>query len=605
VLGGLYEVEQLIGAGGMGEVWKVRHRQWGISLAMKEPRAEVVGDTRHREAFQRETENWINLPMHPNVVTAHYVREMEGGLRLFCEYVEGENLGERLRRSWGRALSEEEALDIAIQVCEALAHAHRHQVAHRDIKPENVLIGRDGIVKVTDFGLAKAMGREEGAMASGVRGRGGTVRRATVEYMSPEQALKRQGADVEVSFPSDVWSLGVMLYEMVTGVVPVSGSVARQAIEEDLRRRESARQGVPSRAVMRVVWQCLREEPHKRAWLIERPPARKADWLHRDEPPNESLRAALTRAYRQVTGREYGREEAEAVEMSADDLNNRALSQLDLGHEERAKELWKEALRKEETHAASLNNLRVFAVKRREAAAELWAQWVQAGTDLGVRERARGLILAGEYEEGLRLLESESLSGNDSDGWNLMGAGMYGAGRVEGALEAYRRALEADGDHWQARWNLAIALFRQGDEAGAREQLLLLNGHCPRWARGMTPMEAMRFPQPDACRCLRVFEGHKDSVWSVAISPDGRYGLSGSRDKTLRLWELSSGKCLRVFEGHKNSVRLVAISPEGRYGLSGGGDGTLRLWDLRPPYWRMPEVALPDYVLCRPRFGVR
>ncbi|PJB62246.1 MAG: hypothetical protein CO096_26105 [Armatimonadetes bacterium CG_4_9_14_3_um_filter_66_14] len=347
VIADLYEVQQLLGHGGMGEVWKVHHRQWGIALAMKEVRPHRVADERALRAFMREAETWIKLPMHPNIVTAYYVREIDGALRLFCEYVEGENLADRLRRV-GR-LDARTALDIAIQVCDALSHAHRSGLAHRDIKPANVLLGRDGSVKVTDFGLARGVEAEEPvALLGSDPGRrlmqsAFTTRGGTLEYMSPEQSQRMGGANVEVGSASDLWSFAVMLYEMLTGARPQHGGLAVQFLKSHLK--EQRRNGRPPRPVVKAVGRCLRLPTWNR-------------------PAAAALGTDLRRRYGKVVREPYSRQAPSAVEPGPDELNNQALSLLDLGREEEARRKWAEAVLRDENHLPSLLNLALLAARK-------------------------------------------------------------------------------------------------------------------------------------------------------------------------------------------------------------------------------------------------
>ena len=212
---GPYEVIALIGAGGMGEVWLATELRLGRKVALKLLPADLTRDPVRIQRFEQEARAASALN-HPNVCTIHALDQTsEGQHYIAMEYVEGETLRQRLATS---RLSVREALDIAIQVAAALSVAHAAGIVHRDIKPENVMLRPDGVVKVLDFGLAKLAPvgprRCRTRTQMGVNTDAGTVV-GTAAYMSPEQARGQQ-----VDARTDIWSLGVMLYEMVAGRSP-------------------------------------------------------------------------------------------------------------------------------------------------------------------------------------------------------------------------------------------------------------------------------------------------------------------------------------------------------------------------------------------------
>jgi eukaryotic-like serine/threonine-protein kinase len=224
---GPYEIIALIGAGGMGEVWLATELRLGRKVALKLLPPDLTRDPARILRFEQEAKSASALN-HPNVCTIHALGETsEGQHYIAMEYVEGETLRRRLASA---RLSLREALDVGIQVAAALSVAHTVGIVHRDIKPENVMLRPDGVVKVLDFGLAKlaAVG-PPGAETTqlGVNTEAGTVV-GTAAYMSPEQARGQQ-----VDARTDIWSLGVMLYEMIAGSSPFaapSGSDVLAAI---------------------------------------------------------------------------------------------------------------------------------------------------------------------------------------------------------------------------------------------------------------------------------------------------------------------------------------------------------------------------------------
>ena len=203
-----YELEELVGTGGMSTVFRAYDRQLERRVAIKILHEHYAGDPEYLERFRREARAVAKLS-HPNIVTVIDRGDDGGRQYIVFEYVEGENLKELVVRS-GR-LPVRRALELALDVAGGLAFAHDHGLVHRDVKPQNVLLSREGEVKVTDFGIARSLHVEHGVTQTG------TVL-GTGEYLAPEQASGKQ-----VSPATDVYSLGVVLWELLAGDVPFVG----------------------------------------------------------------------------------------------------------------------------------------------------------------------------------------------------------------------------------------------------------------------------------------------------------------------------------------------------------------------------------------------
>ncbi|MDN5363642.1 MAG: eukaryotic-like serine/threonine-protein kinase [Eubacteriales bacterium] len=220
IIGNRYEILEQLGEGGMSLVYKARCTLLNRTVTIKILRPEFTGDQEFVNRFRREAQAVAKLS-HPNIVSVYDVGEDNGIYYIVMEYVEGKTLKEVIREEG--PLSPQRAVAIAEQICLALEHAHENGIVHRDIKPHNILISRDGRVKVTDFGIARAVSSATVTQAGTVLG--------SVHYFSPEQAR----GEVTGTY-SDLYSLGVVMYEMVTGRVPFDGetpvAIALKHIQE-------------------------------------------------------------------------------------------------------------------------------------------------------------------------------------------------------------------------------------------------------------------------------------------------------------------------------------------------------------------------------------
>ena len=211
-----YRILSLLGAGGMGEVYLAEDTKLGRKIAIKLMPARFAENAERRQRFEREAKA-VSALNHPNIITIYGIEQAENIDFIATEFIDGRTLHERIKE---KPVSSQEAIDVAIQVAGALESAHSLGIIHRDIKPANIMLRQDGYVKVLDFGLAKLM------MVKGDSGDSRTREQTaqhqimgTIFYMSPEQALGEK-----VDTRTDIFSLGVVLYEMLSGVQPFKGA---------------------------------------------------------------------------------------------------------------------------------------------------------------------------------------------------------------------------------------------------------------------------------------------------------------------------------------------------------------------------------------------
>ncbi|MBR0404042.1 MAG: protein kinase [Eggerthellaceae bacterium] len=356
-----YEVVSDAISGGMGSVWRVHHGNWGIDLAMKRPHPRFFAEaSAHRKAaFLDECEHWIEMGLHPNIVSCYYVRAVGGVPTVFSEWMDRGSLKDVIAN--GALYDGEEGdvqeriLDIAIQAARGLAFSQERDLLHQDVKPGNLLVTGDWEVKVADFGLAKAVSKLGDEDAEG-------------------------GADADPwadAFSSALSSLG--MYAEARAAFPTGYTLAYCPQEQA--------DGAPAQAWMDVyAWALVVLEMYagERLWDVGSEAAEcfddiaaKLNW----KAPEQVIsllqdclveRGAITfdevtrrceEAYRQMTGKRYPRPDARGVLSSALSLSNYALSFLDLGKEERALELWDEAVKVDSACVPALYNRTLFGYR--------------------------------------------------------------------------------------------------------------------------------------------------------------------------------------------------------------------------------------------------
>ena len=309
--------------GGMGSVWRVHHNGWDVDLAMKrpQPRYFAEGSDDSKEEFIAECENWINLGLHPGIVSCYYVRDISGVPSIFSEWMDGGSLRDRIRDgSLYEGLEQEvqeRILSIAIQTARGLQYSHEQGLIHQDVKPGNILLSKEWDAKVADFGLAKAQSRLRDGDKPLSFG-------CTLEYCPREQA---EGKEPERWM--DLYAFALTVIEMYAG-----GRSWKTGAEAGGRAAEilgNCRVSCPATLAEALV-----------AWL--RHPA--GDNAIDDFSFGE-VEQVLLKVYREVTGMECPDDRASSADATSDSLNNYALSYLDLGLPEHAEQLLEEAVHRQ------------------------------------------------------------------------------------------------------------------------------------------------------------------------------------------------------------------------------------------------------------------
>lgn len=313
IINGEYDVSRVFTNGGMGLVYKVHHLAWDMDLALKCPRKELFQTAEQKRSFTKECETWMDIGVHPNIVTCFYVKQIDSVPSVVMEYLNSGSLADYINS--GRLYNDtpinvlERILDIGIQTARGLGYAHDKGYVHQDVKPANTLMTTSGVVKISDFGLSKAKGAfDSKRFASDGRSIVVSSGGCTPAYASPEQLLGRP-----LSRRTDIWSWAVMMLEMIHGEIFWKiGPLASRELKKLWPWQVFSKHVQKSHELLSILKECLNEDeamrPHDFA-VIE---------------------ARLVRIFEQTLGRKYPRNVPPRIFLSEATLCNRIASYTEL-----------------------------------------------------------------------------------------------------------------------------------------------------------------------------------------------------------------------------------------------------------------------------------
>ncbi|MBO4837216.1 MAG: protein kinase, partial [Clostridia bacterium] len=565
-----YRIESDPINGGMGSVWRVRHTGWNTDLAMKRPQPQMFSDEISKQNFISECRNWIDLGLHPNIVSCYYVREIDGVPAIFSEWMENGSLENHIQKGTLYEGDDDQIqsrlLDIAIQYARGLHYAHEQGLIHQDVKPDNLLLTKDWQAKAADFGLAKA--RAVLTVREQPEDKGATHMAASGGY-TPAYCSMEQMDGKPLTRRTDIYSWAVSVMEMYLGGRPwqngvVAGMSCRSYFDE-------CRVKMPEK-LRDLLEKCLDSDPEKRPH----------DFAIVEEE--------LKKIYRDTLKSDYPRSAPKAAPDTADSLNNRALSYLDLGMPLQADALWQKAKFADPSNAEALFNSLLHAYRDGACsfndAQESLAQ-ISKVNDQGYVYSARLALEHGPegYDLAARIAAIQNDPSLEEDLKETDRAGHYRCAYVLSRLQSLPD-LEKREQRYDERARQIRELIDAGryDDASAlmMESINPASGYTgciyrPEWMALNDRLSRRGFPvfMRVAFPLLTVRDTQFDDP--ISFSSDSSLLLSGGR-----LYNMATGELIRDHRTAEGKAMFSALSPDGTFLLRAEeNSGAIRKIDAR------------------------
>jgi hypothetical protein len=564
-----YEMVRELGRGGMGVVYLAKQTKLNRPVALKMILEGGHAGAEELARFKTEAEAIARL-QHPNIVQIFEVGEHEGRPFFSLEYCAGGSLDRKLA---GTPLPPKQAAQLAGVLARAVQAAHDRNVIHRDLKPANVLLSADGTPKITDFGLARKLDEAGRTATNAVMG--------TPSYMAPEQAV---GKSKEIGPAADVYALGAILYELLTGRPPFKAAAALDTLMQvvaDEPVPPSRLQSKVPRDLETICLKCLNKEPSKR-YAGAAALAADLGRFQADEPIQARPTGAVERTLKWARRRRALAALVVVSVLAAGGLvSGGAFFTARL-----AEQKWTA-----EQLAVKEADARKRADREKQAAQEERDKARSSQHAIQISQAVRSWELH-DVADAERVLSE--VAGPFRQTWEqryVLGLCRRKALPLPGPVLS--AAISADGKRivWGSERTVKVWDGRTG------QRLRILAGHTGEVLSVAVSADGKRIVSGSADRALKVWdgdtgqvkftlEGHGDRVTSVAVSADGKRIVSGSLDRTVKVWDAQTGKDELTLKGHTAGVTSVALSADGKRIVSGGrgiGDikepGEVKVWD--------------------------